>query len=220
MSESCPNCGSPLAWAEGVVRARTGHCDSCDRAFSVLEQSGTAVPVGLAEEGGEEAASAPTVEGLECEECGAPLEIAREGAGLRASCPDGHSSQVFMPGRGPRAPRDERGDRGDRGDRGPSGPSRARPCRECGGELRFTDLPDGRIQGECSSCGNRFTLMPKRDGPARSGGSWNRGPGGGGRGGGGGAWRPRGGGRRFDGPGRRPFARGPPRRRRDNDEDS
>jgi hypothetical protein len=84
----------------------------------------------------------------------------------------------------------------------PGGDDRAppsRPCRQCGGQLSFETADDGTLTGRCASCGNTFSLAPRRPGGPRGGGGGFRGRGG--RdfgGGGGGGYRGRPPGRRFE----------------------
>ena len=107
---------------------------------------------------------------------------------------------------------------------GDRGAPPARPCRRCGGPLTFETGENGGVVGRCGSCGNTFSLPPRRDGPGGGrggrfggGGGGRRFGGGGGRfGGGGGGFNRRPGG--FRGGGRPPFrdsnegGEGPPRR--------
>jgi hypothetical protein len=152
--------------------------------------------------------------GPPCSLCGAPLAISATAAGLSAVCSGCSSSFQFVLRSDTDPPFRRSAGRGGyrSADRNSSEAPRARPCRNCGGPLQFTTSPDGLVTGTCASCGNRFTLPPRReDGgrprggrPGQRGGypSRPRGPGGWGRGGDRGAPPPR-----FR-------SRGPPFRRR------
>ena len=187
----------------------TGTCADCHRVTTLVEGP---LPLGTAVAAVGEAA--PTAEaisvaagGPECAECGSPLAVsAREDGMLEVSCAECETTTTFVPegSAPPRAPR-ERADRDDRprrrDDSGGEGASNARPCRQCGAPLKFTTDDQGVLTGECSSCGNRFTLPPRRDsgfgredrgGPSRYGsrgpprygrkpGGWSGGGGSGGR---------------------------------------
>lgn len=213
MTNSCPDCGTAMDFEQREVRLRTGICPACAKEFAFVEGGTVASRLGSPpaasgsdEGGGAEEKVGPT--GPECEECGSPLSFrpGRNGA-LEVHCEECETMTVFVPQSHaePRGfPRSER--------RGPSrafdqGMPRGRPCRKCGNPIQFSTGEDGVLVGECSSCGNRFTLAPRPEG--------------------------RGGGRRFDQgprygrsefrrgprePSRRPF-RGPPRDSSSRDED-
>lgn len=142
-----------------------GHCESCGKDFTLVQARLTPA------EGPAGEAAAPakeTAEGPACPECGQALEIrfGRPGT-LVASCGDCGTRATYSlarPGRGPPGPREEFRGREPRGrfDREGSDVPPSRPCRECGGELRFTKNEDGTVTGECASCGNKFTLPPRR----------------------------------------------------------
>jgi len=221
VSGSCPDCGADVEFATREVQLTSGTCPDCGKTSIVIAGGGAAsvdlppgaVPGARAESGDDE----ETVgSGVGCPRCGEPLQVESiTETAFSASCAGCHGHFSFSSGEGrgemerPRSydrPRSfGRDSDGDSGGRPPS-----RPCRECGGPLRFSTAPDGSVVGECSSCGNRFNLPPRRDGPRGRPGYGNprRGydRGGGGRGGG---WS---GG-----------ARGPPRtgtyRRRERDSD-
>ncbi len=156
----------------------TGTCADCHRVTTLVEGPlplGTAVAA-VGEEVPVGEVTSPTG-GPECAECGSPLAItAREDGMLEVSCAECETTTTFVPegNAPPRAPR-ERAEREDRprrrddsrtdsrGDARGEGMSNARPCRQCGAPLKFTTDAEGVLTGECSSCGNRFTLPPRRD---------------------------------------------------------
>jgi uncharacterized membrane protein YgcG len=214
---TCPGCGAEVSFAVQETRVLTGTCAGCQRVTTLIEGPlplGTAVP-GAGEETPSEGAVAG--EGPECAECGSPLTVAaREDGMLEVSCAECETVTTFVPegSSPPRAPRDREERSPSRGDRprrreessssGDAGFSNARPCRQCGAPLKFTTDAEGVLTGECSSCGNRFTLPPRRDsgsGRGDRGGYSSRGPprygrkpggwsGGGGSGGGSSGGRP------------------------------
>jgi ribosomal protein L37AE/L43A len=226
MTQTCPDCGTPVEYVERAAQVLTGNCADCGHAFTILQGApddvsnlparaakGARTPTGEGDEPVEIAGDRP-----KCDDCGSTLSFRiAEGRGVEGVCPGCQSkfAYVLSGGEAESAPRmrpyRERPSGGRDAD---FGAPRSRPCRECGGPLRFATNPDGTVGGECSSCGNKFTLPPRRD---DDGGG--RGDRGGGRpfnrnyaprSGGGGRWSPgggRGGPRRFDGP------RGPPRSR-------
>jgi len=225
MARTCPDCGTAMEYDARPATMLTGTCGGCGHQLTVLQDgvapSSDGGPTGAdsTATGGPDAprswkTATPTVVGPPCQACGAPLAFRSSGGpGVEATCsgcgavssyvPAGTAPRE-MPRRGP--PRPERSDDSGPGFRSPN----ARPCRECGGPLRFTTAPDGTISGECGSCGNRFTLPPRRefDGGRGGGGRrFERGP-------------PRG---KFGGRGgSRPFSRPPGggfRRRESRDDD-
>ena len=168
----------------------TGTCADCHRVTTLVEGPlplGTAAAVAGEETPTSEAAP-PTAGGPECAECGSPLAVSARADGmLEVSCAECETTTTFVPegSASPRAPR-ERSERYERPrrreDSGGEGASNARPCRQCGAPLKFTTDEEGVLTGECSSCGNRFTLPPRRDsgfgrGDRGGGGSYSpRGP--------------------------------------------
>ncbi|MGI0130610.1 MAG: hypothetical protein ACREEC_10755 [Thermoplasmata archaeon] len=168
---TCPGCGAEVSYAVQETRVLTGTCADCHRVTTLVEGPLPPGTAALAEgekvaAGGEDA-GAPG--GPECAECGSPLSIsAREDGMLEVSCAECETTTTFVPeGSHPPPPargRPERYGRSPRPDdaRG-EGPSNARPCRQCGAPLKFTTDAEGVLTGECSSCGNRFTLPPRRD---------------------------------------------------------
>ncbi len=206
-----------MEFSERAVVLRSGTCPSCAKEFAYVE--GTTLTGHLPEGSESEAATpvgAPVVvagDGPECPTCGGPLEIqtGREGA-LIVRCEDCETQTVYRP-EGERGPRERRGPRPEGRRPEPDFESRSRPCRKCGAPLRFTTGEDGMLVGECDSCGNRFTLPPRRD----SGGAGGyRGRPAGDRGG----YRGRGGSRPYFQNRRRPAYGGASRRSRDDDSDS
>jgi DNA-directed RNA polymerase subunit RPC12/RpoP len=213
MASRCPECGEEATEIERIGRVRTGSCDHCGHTFTViLDSPGAASAPASPEAGTAEGAQLAVIGEMACEECGEALAFSiGPGPSVVARCAECETELSFKPesaeSEAPaaperRAPREGGGwgggsrDRGsyrgggDRGgDRGSDrGGSPARPCRECGAPLRFSTEPDGRITGECTSCGNRFTLPPRREGGG-GGGGFRGGPRG----------RPGGGGGRYGG---------------------
>ncbi|HEV2317909.1 MAG TPA: hypothetical protein VGV89_10115 [Thermoplasmata archaeon] len=179
MTNSCPGCGAKLDYDVTPGRLLAGECESCGGDFTVFEP-GEATPTTGATEGaaGAEEGAGPgtpsasplgsVIPSSSCPDCGGSLELqSAEGASLRLVCTECEVPFTFVPQRvvevessGP--PRDSR--------LGRDGARPARPCRECGGQLKFTTGPDGMVSAECASCGNRFTLPPRRfDGGDRRG---------------------------------------------------
>ncbi|MFZ0698577.1 MAG: hypothetical protein WAN74_00030 [Thermoplasmata archaeon] len=225
MTQTCPECGTPVEYVERAAQVLTGSCTDCGHAFTILQGSSADAP-NLPPRGARVALRPDTEEGSEvggdrpkCEDCGSTLSFrASPSGGVEGICPGCQSKFGYTPAGAEMesAPRM----RPPRGRPSPGRDSdfeapRTRPCRECGGPLRFSTNPDGTVAGECGSCGNKFTLPPRRDdeggrGERGGGRPFNRNfaPRSGGRGGG--RYSPgggRGGPRRFDSP------RGPPRGR-------
>jgi hypothetical protein len=151
-----------------------GSCPGCGHTFTVLERSVAGPSTGPGEEtptGAEAGAAEPqgwAGPRMTCDSCDGVLSFRSAGVGLQAVCSGCGKVSVYVPraeGAPERLGRRESMRPPERETRGGFGPSRARPCRECGGPLRFTTEDDGTITGECASCGNRFTLPPRRDGP-------------------------------------------------------
>jgi len=203
MSSSCPHCGAAVEFAGRDARILTGTCTDCSGTFTIVQEassgsdaSGVVSPTGLPE-GGPAGRSAPLPSSLNCSDCGSSLVLrSTSKATIEAECPECRSTLTYSLGGPSEAP--ERGRRpsfvrsGDEGRR-PFSPASARPCRECGGPLRFSTAPDGTVTGECVACGNRFSLGPRREsGPVR------------------GRWEDRGGGARGGGFSRYRGSRGPP----------
>jgi ssDNA-binding Zn-finger/Zn-ribbon topoisomerase 1 len=152
---------------EHEVRLRTGTCPTCAKEFAFVEGTAVAARLGApplaaiaGSEEGEATGEKMAGEGPECKECGSPLTF-REGRGgtIEASCPDCETTTVLVRKR--EAAREERGERPR--DRFDAGAPRARPCRQCGAPLRFSTDEDGQVVGECTACGNRFTLPPRSE---------------------------------------------------------
>lgn len=166
MPDACPDCGAEVAFEVRAAQVRTGTCAACHHAFAIVGSSEEFVPEGGLAPPRAESAPAPSG-GPECEECGGPLVIRSTlDGGLEATCSTCETRAVFVPADAvARAPtNDRRPPRGPRPDRVGSPYGRpARPCRECGGPLRFSTDPEGRVVGECGSCGNRFVLPPRRE---------------------------------------------------------
>jgi hypothetical protein len=231
---ACPGCGAGAEFEARTVQVLRGSCPGCGKAFTIVEDD-RLTPGGVGGDSGAEGPSGPTSEtnaapspgassGPPCGSCGAALTLrSASSEGIQAACGSCGAAFTYVlaspSAPGPRrsfAPR-----RGPPRDEGSGfGPPRSRPCRECGGPLRFSTDAEGNVTGECSSCGNRFTLPPR---PRYGGGSdrpERRGPG---RGfspsyRGGGRWPGRGGGgsRPYRSSGSRPDRR---ERAADDDED-
>jgi DNA-directed RNA polymerase subunit RPC12/RpoP len=227
MASSCPECGAGVELSTATAKVLTGTCAACGQGFTVLAavQPPTGAPASrgkgdVDEAEAEEEGAASTIA---CADCGEMVAVENPSEGrIETVCPGCGARAAYSLVGGPTEVREERyrgrprddARAGPRGrDTGPRPPGR--PCRECGGTLRFTTAPDGTVTGECTSCGNRFTLRPRSDSEGRGGGrgfsgpsrgSYGR-PGGWGRGGSG-SYRGR--------------DRGPPRpsyRRRDDSDD-
>jgi hypothetical protein len=216
MANSCPGCGADVAFPARPAVLLEGTCPECGKSSMVIEQ-------------GELAAGTPVAPGaiplpIPCPQCGESLSIrASPDGAIGASCAACGAQTRYVPeGRAPREadshgpPRSGPGP----GERSFGRPS-SRPCRECGGPLRFSTGPDGMTVGECASCGNRFTLPPRPEGGGRDRRPYDRGgsrsfPPGRGRTGGWSRGDDRRGPPRYGGGGGRFVRRGPPR---DRDED-
>lgn len=211
MAKTCPDCGAAMEFESRPASILLGTCPDCSHAFTLVE--GTATPSSrTGPTPGPEASSGEAGDRPTCDACGSSLSFRESDEGrIESVCPGCHATARYVLASdrtdtegGPGSPRRYSG--------GPSrfDSSRTRPCRECGGPLTFTSLPDGTVEGRCGSCGNRFTLPARREG-----GGFGRGGRGVGRPGGsyrgGGSYAPRGareGGARFAPRGRRPFSRG------------
>jgi DNA-directed RNA polymerase subunit M/transcription elongation factor TFIIS len=222
---SCPECGADVTYSVEEARVLTGTCDSCHKVTTLLQGTvplGTGAPSDAsAAEGGAPA----TAEGLECSECGSALTVEASSDGsLEVRCAECETVARFVPEGAKSGAREERPPRRefrDRDDRPRGGAPNSRPCRQCGAPLTFTTDENGQLTGECSSCGNRFTLPPRRDnfsgggrsGPSRYGGRSSGGYNRGGRG-----WSSGGSGYRGGGSGGRPDRRRDASRDSDDDE--
>ncbi len=179
MTRTCPDCGSPVDYASRTEVVLEGACAGCGHTITVLQHPGAGGPPGTGvridgpteREEGVAPVEATGWAGPRpaCEGCGAPLTFRVAGVGVQGFCSSCGLTSEFHPERVPaREPRSRRPPRFEPAaeGRGGYGPTRtARPCRECGGPLRFSTAPDGTISGECDQCGNRFTLPPRRDSP-------------------------------------------------------
>lgn len=177
MSSTCPSCGAAVEFESRPARLLRGGCDACGGHFSIAQElsaeeaasSEAGKGTGRVEPG---PAAAPTVPGLLCPDCEEPLEVrSRSPTSLETSCASCGNVVRYVVDRPARWSGPERGR--------PSGPDRgrfrpatagggppARPCRECGGPLSFSTDANGNVTGTCTSCGNTFTLPPRRDGPS------------------------------------------------------
>jgi hypothetical protein len=164
MAHVCPGCGSDVAFPSRATVLLEGTCPACGKASLIIEEGG-AVPAS-----GDAAPVASPA--LPCGQCGEPLTLRAGPRGsIETHCMGCAADVRYVPARarergpptGPFRGGPPRG-RDDRMGRPPS-----RPCRECGGPLQFSTDDEGRVVGECSSCGNRFTLPPREDRPFRAG---------------------------------------------------
>jgi DNA-directed RNA polymerase subunit M/transcription elongation factor TFIIS len=215
VANTCPDCGADVEYAEQTTQVLTGSCGECHHGFAIYSEVSNAGGERrvVFSKGGEDVESAQTFVAPPCPECGEALTLkGSAGSRIEAACSSCGSTAAFVLA-GDESVQEPRGapDRGrsfERSDAS-SGPPRGRPCRQCGAPLRFTTAEDGTLTGECSSCGNRFTLPRRRE--ESGGGGYRRGGGMGRREGfrPRGEYRPRtGGGGRFPGAGRR-FERRP-----------
>lgn len=183
----CPDCGGEAALTETDVRVLRGACSACGHAFTVLREleptdrsapaGPSPTPAGRTPEG---APSAVATGGPSCGVCSAAMTVRTVSeTSLEAHCASCGTSFTYVLTTVPLgAPREE-GRLGPRGPRrGPSAVPGGRPCRECGGPIRFSTDEQGNTSGECTSCGNRFTLPPRREfgGGGRGGRPDARGP--------------------------------------------
>lgn len=180
VGDVCPECGAEARFDERAARILRGHCAGCGRTFTILQEEETGeaatrsvAPAGTASEPASPSApkgpdaSRQAASGPPCGVCGASMDLRPASdtslEGLCRSCgttftyvlaeaPVGGPPERSFPER----PRSAPGAR-----RFP--PSRGRPCRECGGPLSFSTDDEGNVTGECASCGNRFTLPPRRE---------------------------------------------------------
>jgi hypothetical protein len=162
MSNSCPGCGADVAFPARPAVLLQGKCAECGKVSMVIEE-GAAMPPAS----GDAAPAGPMVA---CPQCGEGLTVLLTADGaIDTSCAGCGAQLRYLPeSRMPREapPRGPMRVRADTGG-GDFGRPSTRPCRECGGPLRFSSGPDGLTVGECGSCGNRFTLPPRPDGGDR-----------------------------------------------------
>lgn len=194
MESSCPDCGAEAGFAERTARVLQGTCVGCGRTFTIVQDVSAAsvtpsppAPMAAAAPGPTESDSRPSPPapvppaGPSCGLCGATLALrASSDTSFEARCRSCSATFTYVlatPSAARTSPRFVAQGPPPREARPGPGLSKARPCRECGGPLRFTTDPAGNITGECSSCGNRFTLPPRRDfGGRRDGRGGLRGP--------------------------------------------
>ena len=159
MSNSCPDCGADVEFESRPSRVMNGHCSDCGHAFTIFEGAEPPAPG--------EASAAPSSPAPPCSSCGAALVLQPgPGGGFAAECSGcGSTFRYVLEGPPPREERERPFSRAPpmRDDRRGPPMASSRPCRECGGTLRFITSPEGGVTGECTSCGNRFTLPPRRD---------------------------------------------------------
>ena len=181
VTSSCPDCGAGIDFLVRTARVLSGSCGDCGRKFTIVQDSpalpdppGAAVPLGSVvtfDVGGEsppENRPPPSDSSPKCGDCGASLTLLGSSEGnIEATCPGCSSTFTYLLSEAPSAGTTERRPfrgRAPREDASGFSAPRARPCRECGGPLRFSTGAEGTVTGECSACGNRFTLPPRRDG--------------------------------------------------------
>jgi ribosomal protein S27AE len=217
MARTCPDCGTAVEYSTHTAYVLNGTCGQCGLVLTVMQDAPGSASAPAGPPTDRAPGEARPARGSEppCPACGSALAFqVSSGGGIEATCSGCGATAQYVPVGAERHGEFPVGRRRPErpSDSGPGfGPSRARPCRECGGPLRFTTTPDGTVSGECESCGNRFVLPPRRDGDGGRGGGGGRrfDRNGGPRYGGGG-----GGGRRY---GRPPPGRFRPRERRDDD---
>jgi len=184
MADLCPGCGAPSGLEAHAARVLSGTCASCGTTFTIVqdplpgdsagspEASGGIAPAGRADGSGTRPSAGPP-----CSSCGEPLEIrSASETSLEAHCASCDTLQTYVLAAGPAAEAEggfrRRG--AGRPERPRFGEPRGRPCRECGGPLRFSTDAEGNVTGECNSCGNRFTLPPRPAYGGRDGGGGGR----------------------------------------------
>jgi hypothetical protein len=161
VSNSCPDCGSQVEFSSQPAQLLTGSCAACGHSFTLFQ--GTVAPG----TGGAAPTPVGSPSGPPCGACGATLALTPSDHGFEAVCTGCSSTFHFvLQSDEEEAPVRRPMGRGSYRREEPSGfaPPRARPCRECGGPLQFTTSPEGLVTGTCGSCGNRFTLPPRREG--------------------------------------------------------
>jgi len=178
MGGSCPSCGAPAEFAPQGAVVLQGTCPECGGQFTVVRNTSTVTggapdssqpspPARVASGAGwipptPKTGSGP---GPVCAVCGSSLVLRSwSETAVEAACSACSATVMYRSIPIP----EESGARTSRGhtsrDRDLAfGPSSGRPCRECGGPLRFSTDADGSLVGECPKCGNRFTLPPRRE---------------------------------------------------------
>jgi hypothetical protein len=206
MTSTCPDCGTAVEVSVRNARLMSGTCSDCGRPLLMIQEvaileGGNEGP-GEGEIGAGRGITTPAADGPQCGKCHAPLGFrATDTGGIESVCSSCGATLTYLPAGSEREePRFRPADRDRRppgrgGDREFVSAPATRPCRECGGALRFSTNPDGTVTGECSSCGNRFNLPPRSDSRGRGGGGFggDRRGGGGYRPGGRREWTPGGG---------------------------
>ena len=184
MARTCPDCGTSVEYSTRTAYVLNGTCGQCGLVLTVL-QDAPGTPAGPpAVSAGVPSGPGPTAHGsaVPCPACGEGLTF-RSGpaGGVEATCTGCGANASFVPaGSAPRGEFPTGRRRPERPSESGAGfpASRARPCRECGGPLRFSTNPDGTVAAECGQCGNRFVLPPRRDsdGGRGDGRRFERGP--------------------------------------------
>jgi hypothetical protein len=191
MTRTCPDCGSTVEYATRTSQVLTGTCDRCSHVFTIvqdqpvgglppdLEGNDVAGEAGDGGPRGRPVSDAPLPsDAPRCEACGSSMTFhTSAGRGIEGICSGCDAAVSYLPAAA--TGREEPRFRLETSSR-PSEPSggfrseRARPCRQCGGPLRFSTNPDGTVSCECGACGNRFTLPPRRDSERSRGGGGGR----------------------------------------------
>jgi hypothetical protein len=180
MTTACPSCGSAAPSRTREARVLYGTCTACGSSFTIVHNPPDPdAPTGEGGETSPDSASGRSgaivsgftpvpalASGPRCSTCGNPLAIrSATSTSLDLACGVCSTSTTYVAAMAELPHRSglrTGGGRAPSEDRPRAGPPRSRPCRECGGDLRFSAQPDGTVAGECSECGNRFTLPPRR----------------------------------------------------------
>jgi hypothetical protein len=168
MPASCPDCGAQVEYVSEPARLLTGTCGSCHHEFTIVGGHLDLKPGPDARSrmaGGSESEQSSAPAGPTCPDCGAATELrVTSSRSIESRCADCDSTRMFVLSDASRPPpREPRSDRGWRNEGERRAPSASRPCRQCGAPLTFTTGEDGLLTGECTQCGNRFTLPARRD---------------------------------------------------------
>jgi hypothetical protein len=179
MSRPCPSCGAGVEYAARSAQVLTGTCGQCGHLLAIIGDEPTSSAdsgssksaesggnIEDAGRGGAGGGSRSVDDRPTCEACGSTLTFhSAPDRGVEGACLGCGSNYTYVPAKV--AGRETRRFGSTRSASSPQGrnrfpSSRGRPCRECGGALRFSTNSDGTVSAECGSCGNRFTLPPRR----------------------------------------------------------